>query len=162
MLSEQLAFGCSTVWVPEYAREYLALTGGRYSIDDIVAIAKGQIDRENEAAARADRLLFCDTDLLVTKIWCEVKYGHCPRWIEDHFRKHRYDLYLLCDIDLPWEYDPLREHPDKRPFLFERYRKALSDEGLPYRIISGSGPLRLQNALLALESVGLVTTLADC
>lgn len=97
------------------------------------------------------RLLFCDTDLVVTKIWSLFKYGKCDPWIEETVRTHRYDLYLLCNVDLPWENDPLREHPDRRIELFDHYLKELELLKVPYRVISGQGETRLQHAISAVD-----------
>jgi NadR type nicotinamide-nucleotide adenylyltransferase len=150
-LSEQLAFYHLTDWVPEYSREYLAGIKRPYEYDDILQIAKGQLAAENRVIPKAHRFLFCDTELIVTKIWCEVKYGKCHPWIEEQIQQHRYDLYLLCDIDLPWEQDPLREHPEMRKELFVMYDNELRKNNFPYRIVNGFGMARLDNAKSALD-----------
>jgi NadR type nicotinamide-nucleotide adenylyltransferase len=147
MLAEQLAAHFRTAWVPEYAREYLGSLGRPYGEKDILTIARGQMEREASAQSRAGGYLFCDTDLLVTKIWSDVKYGRCDPWILTQLEVHRYDLYLLCDIDLPWEYDPLREHPDHRQFLFNLYFNELKDRGFPFAVVRGSGNTRTENAI---------------
>ncbi len=146
-LAEVLAKHFNTTWVPEFARTYLEKLDRPYQFEDIECIAKGQLASEEAFAEKANGLLFCDTDCLVTKIWAEFKYGRCPQWIEDSFKSHIYDLYLLCDIDLPWEYDPLREHPDQRSILFNLYLEALKLQGLPYFVIKGHGDERSKNAI---------------
>ncbi|MBN2615920.1 MAG: ATP-binding protein [Bacteroidales bacterium] len=146
-LAEQLALKFKTVYVPEYAREYLLQNGLEYDIHDVEAIAKGQLKREEVAAVETDHLLFCDTDMLIPKIWCEVVFGTCPGWIEDQFKTHHYDLYLLCFPDIPWEYDPMRENPENRDEIFGLYEKTLKDAGLPYHVVKGLGGDRLENAL---------------
>jgi len=123
VISQQLADHYTTVWVPEYARVYLLQIERSYNYDDILQIAKGQMESEKAFEPIANGLMFSDTELLVTKIWCEVKFGKCHRWIEDNIWMQDYDLYLLMDIDLPWEYDPMREHPARREFLFNLYKK---------------------------------------
>jgi len=145
-LAVWLANAYQTLWVPEYAREYLEINGPDYLLEDVVAIARGQMTRENAATKNARKILFCDTDLLVTKIWCEVVFGTCPGWIEQQFLAHRYDLYLLCSPDIPWEPDPLRENPDNRKELFELYLKTLKDYKLPFQVVKGLGNLRFENA----------------
>jgi NadR type nicotinamide-nucleotide adenylyltransferase len=150
-LAENLASHYRTGWVPEYAREYLENLGRPYGQDDIVKIATGQLNRESSLAKAAAGYLFCDTELLVTKIWSEVKYGSCDPWILSQVETNHYDLYLLCDIDLPWEYDPLREHPDRRQFLFNRYYDELSGRGFPFFVINGTGDSRLQRAIGFIE-----------
>jgi nicotinamide riboside kinase len=101
----------------------------------------------------ANHLIFSDTEFLVTKIWSLVKYKRCHPWIEQMVTSHRYDFYLLCNIDLPWEYDPLREHPEMRQVLFELYIKELGSNELPYAIVSGTGSARLENAIKILEKI---------
>jgi len=145
-LAVWLANAYQTLWVPEYAREYLEINGPDYLLEDVVAIARGQMTRENAATKNARKILFCDTDLLVTKIWCEVVFGTCPGWIEQQFLAHRYDLYLLCSPDIPWEPDPLRENPDNRKELFELYLKTLKDYKLPFQVVKGLGNIRFENA----------------
>lgn len=141
-LARELARIFNTTWVPEYAREYLLELGQPYEEGDILKIAKGQLRSEEKMAHHASRLLFCDTDFLVTRIWSIVKYGRCSPWIEKKLEQHRYDLYLLCNIDLPWEFDPLREHPDKRLILFDLYHNELSERGFPFAVVSGEGAAR--------------------
>lgn len=143
VLAEQLAASFKTAWVPEYAREFLEKLGRPYEEHDIADIARGQLNQERIMKSYANRYLFCDTDMLVTKIWSDVKYSRCDPWIEHAVNSHRYDLHLLCDIDLPWEYDPLREHPGQRQFLFDIYLEELTTRKFPFAVIRGSGPDRL-------------------
>ena len=150
-LSKQLAAYFQTIWVPEFAREYLKELDRPYEENDILIIAKGQLEKENSLLIEAKDYIFCDTEAIVTKIWSEVKYGRCHPWIEKQISIHPYDLYLLCNIDLPWENDPLREHPDKREFLFKLYVKELNKHHLPYTVVSGTGNSRLHNAIKAIE-----------
>jgi NadR type nicotinamide-nucleotide adenylyltransferase len=146
-LTEDLAVYFKTNWVIEYAREYLESLEGNYTIEDILSIAKGQLDKEEEIARKTKGLLFTDTDLTVTKIWSEVVFNSCPAWIEKMFVQHRYDLYLLCYPDIDWEADPLRENPDDRLYLFDRYRKELENAGFNFAIVKGRGDERLENAI---------------
>ncbi len=152
-LAEHLALEFHAGWVPEYAREHLEALDRPYLQKDIKKIAQGQLEREELKALKGDPFLFCDTEFLVTRIWSLVKYGACDPWIETMADTHRYDLYLLCDIDLPWEFDPLREHPDKRQWLFDLYLKELNRRSLPFRIVKGSGRDRLLCALEAIKSL---------
>jgi len=152
VLAEELARHFQTVWVPEFARDYLNALGRPYSEEDILIIAKGQLEAENRSVGKASSFIFCDTELIVTKIWSEVKYNRCDPWILNSIRSHSYNLFLLCDIDLPWEPDPLREHPDKRKFLLELYLSELKNRNFPFAVIRGTGPARLQNAISAIRS----------
>ena len=151
-LAERLAFHYQTLWVPEIAREYLVNLGRAYAFEDIALIARQQLDLENKMAVKANHILFSDTDFLVTKIWSSYKYGKCDPWIEEMVKSHRYDLYLLCDIDLPWKEDPLRENPENRKELFDMYEEELKGLGVNFRIIRGAGKVRMMNAISAVES----------
>lgn len=152
-LAENLARHYKTSWVPEYAREFLGRTDGVYSYEDILLIAEGQYNNEKIESEGAYRILFSDTEFLVTKIWCEVKYGKVHKWIQGMADSHRYDLYLLCDIDLPWEYDPLREHPEMRQLLFEKYKTALDSLNANYAVVKGTGATRLNNSIEFVDSL---------
>jgi nicotinamide riboside kinase len=139
--------------VPEYAREYIDQLERPYDEEDIFRIAKGQLLLEKEAEHKivkgneSAKYLFCDTDALVTKIWSDVKYGRCNPWILEQVEEHIYDLYLLCNIDLPWEYDPQREHPTMREKLFNIYLNEMKEREWNFRIVAGLGEERLQNAI---------------
>ena len=124
-LSIKLADHFSTIFVSEYSREYLRNRGANYTIEDVLNIAKGQLNAEERVAYKANKLLFCDTDMLVAKIWCNEVFNECPEWIENKVIEHKYDLYLLCYPDLEWESDPLRENPNNREYLYEQYLKEL-------------------------------------
>lgn len=149
-LAKDLAEYYSTVWVPEYSREYLEKLGRDYDFDDIARIARGQMESEDTLSARADKIIFCDTDLLVCKVWSEFKYGHCDPWLEQQVGNHIYDLYLLCNIDLPWVFDPLRENRDQRQELFEIYLRELEKMNVNFAIVSGTGRQRLLDAISAI------------
>ncbi len=145
-LAERLALHYGTGWMPEYARQYLEEINRPYTYDDILVIAQKQHENENKAG-RSTELLFCDTDFCVTSIWCTVKYGKCHEWISAKLDQNLYGLYLLCDIDLPWKYDPMREHPEMRKELFGMYHNLLESEKFNFRIVQGTGEERLRNAI---------------
>lgn len=151
-LARQLADHYDTAYAPEYAREYIDRLDRDYVQQDITNIAKGQLAAELEAMKRARSLLFCDTELIVTKIWSLHKYGSCDPWITGQIQENPYDLVLLCDVDMPWEPDPQREHPHLRSYFFDWFRRELNVYGLPYRIVRGMGKERLRNAIDAVEA----------
>lgn len=151
-LCRELAAHYNTAYVPEYAREYLDNLDREYGEDDILEIARGQLDQEHimasELLARPIRpLLFCDTEFLVTKIWSLHKFNACHPWILRQIEKNNYDLYLLCDIDLPWEPDPQREHPHLRQYFYDWYHNELQSYGFKYAIIRGQKQDRVKNAI---------------
>lgn len=146
-LSEFLANHFNTVWVKEYAREYLDNLPRPYEIGDLTEIARGQIRAEEELVTRANKVLICDTDLYVIKVWSEFKYGSCDPWILEQIATRRYDLYLLTYIDIPWQYDPLREHPDQREKLYTLYLKELKNQPVPFVEIKGDRDQRRATAV---------------
>lgn len=150
-LARELAQHYRTRWVPEYAREYVALLDRPYTLNDITLIAQEQLKMENELAAKAYCFLFSDTELIISKVWCEDVFQTCPPWIEEALAKHHYDLYLLTRNDLPWQLDPVRENPHRREYFFGLYKEYLDKHRLPYSIITGTGDARLHNAIKAIE-----------
>ena len=145
-LSKQLALHYKTRFVEEYSRGYLK-EKTEYSKEDIYKIAKGQLETEIKTAESKPSILFCDTDLLVNKIWSKYVFGEVDKWTENKFIEHEYGLYLLCYPDIEWEFDPLRENPDNRLLLFEMYEAELKKAGFNYKIIKGQGNERLKNAV---------------
>jgi len=152
-LSKGLAAYFGALWTPEYARYYLNHLSRPYLPEDVLNIAKGQVQWEAVWEKYARGLLFCDTDLLVPKIWMEHKYGYCDPWIDKQLLLRNYDLCLLCNIDMPWEDDPLREHPNEREILFEKYQVALEAMNANYIVISGKGEERLNQAITACKTI---------
>lgn len=146
-LARELAKYFKTDWVAEYAREYLSGRAKNYSIEDILSIAKGQLNHEEKMAKSCKNLLFCDTDLTVIKVWSQVVFKTCPQWIEQKFLEHHYDLHLLCYPDIDWESDPLRENPTDRLYLFDLYQNELKQARFNYKIVEGRDQVRLKNAI---------------
>lgn len=153
-LARFLANQYQTSWVPEFARTYLENRNRPYTQEDLTIIARGQLQSENSIAQQANRFVFCDTNLVVIKIWSEFKYGFCAPEILTWMKQQPYDLHLLTDVDLPWEDDPLREHPHKRQELFALYQAELETSQTKFNIIRGDYASRRASALHAVEQLG--------
>lgn len=151
VLTEQLAHHFQEPWVREYAREYLEGKLPPYQLTDLISIAEGQLHDESRAVLAAEELLFCDTNLLVIRIWAKDKFGFIPEEIEKKWVPEDYFLHLLLYPDLTWEPDPLREDPDRRIELFHKYESELEAAGVSYAIIKGVGQERLKRALWTLD-----------
>ena len=152
-LSQKLATHFHTVWVEEYGRAYCQTVGQNLTSLDFAHIAGGQIFLEDEAAKKANVVLFCDTDLIVTQIWAEIYKVECPGWvIEETLRRH-YDLFLLLAPDVAWERDGLREYPHIRNWHYERLKTELEKRKVPLVIISGDYESRMQQAIGAVEKM---------
>lgn len=181
-LCEQLAVQYNTLWVPEYARGYLLNHGIKYSYEDLLTIAKGQLASEdkysedfqskmtsphspvilnlsksNEHSPLATHYfpLFIDTNMHVMKVWCEFVFGKCHDWILGQIVQRKYDLYLLCNTDLPWVKDELREYPDleTRQKLFRIYKDIMINQPVPWIEISGTYEQRFTKAVAAVDDL---------
>lgn len=152
-LSKSLAEYYKCPWVPEFAREYIEQIDRAYNFEDLFEIAKGQVREEDKAILKANDLLICDTDLHVIRVWSQHKFGKVHPWIEEQISQRNYDLYLLTDIDIPWENDPQREHPEpeQRAYFFEIYKDIVVSSGLPFKIISGSTEERMNKSVQFIE-----------
>ncbi len=175
-LCTQLAAHYNTLWCPEYAREYLLKHGMNYTFDDLLTIAKGQLALEDKYAEEvqksemrkvlpdkssglpvfpSSRLLFVDTDMYVMKVWCEFVFGKCHRFILEQIIERKYDLYLLCNIDLPWVSDDLREYPDlaSRQKLYSIYKDIMINQSVPWVDIHGDHEQRLTKAIEGVNKI---------
>jgi len=146
-LSLELGKRLNAPVVSEYAREYLTGRGGSYTQEDLGLIAKGQFDAEQELLNETHTLVICDTDISDIKIWSDSKYGNTAAGITTLLGLQPERFLLLMRPDLPWEPDPLRENPDDRDELFDRYVAFLDESGASYAIVSGEGEERLNNAM---------------
>lgn len=158
-LATQLAEYYKTVWVPEFARDYLQekLDSGRgiCDINDMLPIAYGQTKLENDSAQIANKYLFCDTNLLVTKVFSELYYNFCDSLLDKAARAHQYDLFFLTDIDVPWEDDGLRDSPDGRETVFAVFKQSLIDNKKPFIAISGDKETRLKKAVAIIDDLAI-------
>ena len=154
----------NTLWCPEFAREYLLENGTAYTIDDLITIAKGQLDAVQKYTralqSQIDQTgivkpLIVDTDMYVMKVWAEYVFGTCPTFILNEINKQDYDLYLLCKPDIPWVKDALREYPDEKPRqeLFQIYKDILINQQTPWVEISGGFETRNQKAVAAIDAL---------
>lgn len=164
-LCAALAAHYQTIWTPEYARTFLSEQGTKYTYDDLLTIAKGQIQHEDEAfvilnknfddqpTQNISNKLIVDTDMYVMKVWCEYVFNNCHHYILEQINQRSYDLYLLCDIDLAWAADEMREYPDAGPRLelFTIYKELLTNQNTPWGIVSGVGAQRTTNAIQLID-----------
>ena len=151
-IAQAVARHFDTVCVPEYAREYCKNLHNEYTLQDEVNMYYGQIALENTLIPLAkNNLLICDTTIMTIKIWCDYLFGDTPQDVKEEINNRHYDLYLLMDIDLPWEEDPLRDFPEHREHFMGVWESELKSLKANYIIISGLGDERLKNALEAIN-----------
>lgn len=157
-LSEDLADYFDAPLVREYMREYLQEKWDSQKQvcrpEDILPIARGQMEAENELSLEADNLLICDTDLLELKVYSEAYYdGWCEPQVLKHALNHHYDLYFLTYIDVPWTPDDLRDKPHDREGMFQRFKHALDQHQRPYFILKGDREERLKSAVKKIDQL---------
>jgi len=150
-LCQSLAHHFNCLWVPEIAREYLKDIQLNYTYQDILNIALHQYQTEQEYQKRAETLnhkyLFVDTEWITIKIWLEFYNYPVPNWLIEGIKSHDYDLFLLSDIDILWQPDPLRQNKNDRSALFKRFEDALSQFNKNFSIINGIENQRFENSL---------------
>lgn len=132
-------------YVEEQAR--VLMEAGHYSEVgpfEILALAECQFAAEELWAARRGLPLILDTDLLTFVVWHEWTFGPAPAWWSNRILSRQHVHYFLCRPDIIWQEDPLRQHPDDREALFHSHEKLLIQWALPFTIIEGVGPDRIE------------------
>lgn len=156
-LAKQLAAHYETEWVPEFARDYLQKRWEENQhiceADDMLPIAYGQMSLENEKLSSAKKYLFCDTNLMVTKVFSEIYYGFCDPLLNEEALEHEYDLFFLTDIDVPWEKDDIRDKPEGRETVFSVFKQTLIDNKKPFITLSGNKESRLAKAAIIIDNL---------
>ncbi|MCK4465616.1 MAG: ATP-binding protein [Bacteroidales bacterium] len=151
-LAQQLAHHFNTIWITEYAREYVENLKHPYVYEDLINITRTQIKKLQEVTEPPNQFVFLDTDLIIMKVWFQEAFQNYPEWLHNSIRQRNIDLYLLCATDIPWMDDPVRENKsDNRERLFEIYKQELESFGFSYRIITGKNTNRLQNAIKIMD-----------
>jgi NadR type nicotinamide-nucleotide adenylyltransferase len=149
-LSKELAARYGVTPVPEFVRTFAERLGRPIDFSDHGAVARGQMALEDAAHARGGAWIIQDTDLLSTVVYCRHYFGRAPAWIEEEAQKRRPHLYLLCDIDLEWAHDGIRDRGHAREEMQALFVEAVRTSGAPFVEIRGAGPERLQRAIEAI------------
>ena len=157
-LAEQLADYYKTICVPDYSRLYIDQLQRPYTYMDVLEIAHGIIEQEDKLISQADKILFSDNDLINIKIWLRYYKWEVPQWLTDAIMKRRSDLYLLCDIDLPWTPDPQRSNPNDRGELLTLFSDELNSISANFKLVNGSMEKRTEIAIAHIESFLLGAT----
>jgi len=152
-LARQLSEHFSVEFVPEFVRRFAETMGGRLQFTDHGPIARGQIALEDEFAVRASGLLIHDTDLLSTAVYCQHYFGRCPEWIAAAAADRRPDLYLLCDLDVAWVPDALRDRGDRREEMHSLFVSAVANSGAQWELLRGDETSRFEKARQLIDSM---------
>jgi NadR type nicotinamide-nucleotide adenylyltransferase len=150
-MSAYLAQHYQTVWVPEFARGYCEALTGDCTWQDEINMFHGQLALEEELIPKANKLLICDTTFITIKIWSDEMFGQAPPEVLEFLPQHPYNLYLLLNIDLPWQDDPLRNFPTKREHFMDVWHRELHALNANYVVISGIGQPRYDAAVNAIN-----------
>ena len=156
--------------VPEFVRRFAEEKRGAIEFSDHGAIARGQIALEDEFLATAMQgcpappalpvlpappalpvLLLQDTDLLSTVVYCRHYFGRCPAWIEEAAGARRPDLYLLCDTDVPWVADGVRDRGHMRDAMQRLFEEAINASGTRRARLSGTHQHRFAEAIKIID-----------
>lgn len=146
-LARYLADYFGSIWVPEYAREYIKSLSRPYNYQDIEIIATKQIEQFKELQEGKNKIVFMDTFLIITKVWFQEVFETYPEWINDELKKIKSILFFLCMDDIPWSPDPVRENNNKRSYLLKRYQAELEYYKFPYKLIYGKKENRKKKAV---------------
>ena len=139
-------------FVSEYSRKYIQHINRPYNYNDILEIAKYHVSNQISISRKGLPIIF-DTDLLTLLIWCEYKYKKCHPFILDQLINHPPDLYLICDPNIPWEFDVQRENPNDRKELFNIHLKKIRELGVEFEIIEGDNSIRISQAKKILQKI---------
>lgn len=152
-MAKKLAEHYHTICVPEYARYYCQNLNNQYTLQDELNMYYGQVALEESLIPlTSNELLIADTTIMTIKIWSDHLFGHTPEEVLNEITQRKYDFYLLMDIDLPWEDDPLRDFPEQRPHFLEIWKKELTSLHANYALISGQGAARSENGIAAVQT----------
>ena len=161
-LTKWLADYFSVPFIPEYARTYVAGLNRKYSYEDVELIAKMQVRQINSYKNSNQPLIFVDTWLIITKIWFDVVFGKEPCWLEREILNTPVELFLVCNTDLPWEPDPVRENGgENRLILHNRYIETIEKYKFNYNLISGTGTDRFKKALNSVKLQNKINNQGD-
>lgn len=134
-MAKKLAQHFHTSFVPEVAREIVSTN--EFTLDDIRKIGFAQNQRVKDLIPSANKVLFCDTDIITTRIYSEHYLGTAPIELDELEKEIKYDCYFLFDIDVPWVPDGMRDLSDQRPQMLEKFKNALELRSIPYTWVRG-------------------------
>ena len=152
LLAARLAAHYGVPWVPEFARDYAEQKDGTLTIADVTPIGRGQIAREDAAMRDLTGMIVLDTDLVSTMAYSEQYYGSVPPWIPIAAKERLADLYLVCDIDLPWVADEVRDAQHQRRQMHDVFIQHLTRLSATYHVVSGTGPERMSRAIARIDA----------
>lgn len=155
-LARALAEHYRTVWVPEYGRTYSEgrqYVGQPWRTDEFVHIATEQVRMEDALALLANRVLICDTDAFATSIWHERYMGAPSDDVKAITASRKYDLYVVTDVNIPFEQDDIRDGESFRQWMQGRFIEELSKGPTPMILVSGPHEERFAAAVKRIDEI---------
>jgi len=140
VLAGRMAEEFETEFVAEYGRLYYEERDGELDVEDYVTIATRHRELEDDAALRACRYLFIDTNALTTMFFSHYyNRDSLPalRVMADNCRA-RYQHVIVCDDDIPFEQDGWRDSAMWRARMEGMVLHDLAVRGIEYHMVSGS------------------------
>lgn len=135
-MAKRMAEIFQTEFVPEVAREIIS--SNEFTLEDIIRIGHAQTQRVIEKSRTANKILFCDTDLITTQIYSQKYLNVVPEILFDLEKQIHYDKYFLFDIDVPWVEDGLRDLGNQREEMMKVFREELSKRNIEPILVKGS------------------------
>lgn len=153
VMTKAMAEKYHTAFVPEVAREML--TSNTFNREDIIAIGREQTARVFSQAQRANRILFCDTDVITTQVYSRHYLKVVPPVLYEFERMVQYDLYFLFEIDTPWVSDGLRDlgTDESRKNMHRTFKEELDRRGINYITVRGTWQQREQIVTQAVDLI---------
>lgn len=139
-MAKRLAEIYKTEIVPEVYREIL--NSNSFNSEDIIEIGKAQTARVFQKMEIANKVLFCDTDVITTQIYSRHYLKVVPPELYQLEEMISYHHYFLFDVDVPWIADGLRDLGEERKELFEIFKAELEKRNISYTLVHGDWQTR--------------------
>lgn len=155
-IAEHLAHELSTLWMPEFGREFWEKNqiDRRLTRDQLVELARGHLEREEDLLLKARNYLFTDTNVLTTLLFSYYYHGSASPELEEMALKHvsRYDLCFLCDADIPYDDTWDRSGEMSREIMQQQIIADLNSRKISYILLQGSVAERKNQVMQVLDS----------
>lgn len=142
-IGEKIAKHFKTVYIPEYAKAIIAQQSGQFYESNVVEVAYAQIRTEKSLERMTNKVMICDSDIIVTMAWSQELFGHIPSQLIQIAQTQHYDKTFLFYPDTPWISDTHRNviessSQEFRIKMFLNMEKLLKQFNRDYEIIYGS------------------------
>lgn len=166
-LTQRLAQHFQTTFAPEYARTYLETipapdlerlyAPGGFDTETMHHFIRGQAASVDAMARQCNRVVFSDTEAIVTMLYCRLFLGYVPDFVSNQVEKQQYDLYLLMSAHQDWAEEEQRIQPvyEDRVRFENECRAILDEKRYPYVRLHGTWQERETQAINATKTLGL-------